>query len=105
MQHNFIRFISKIDIKHPNITRLFCISNGAIRLVRMFPRPHAGTFFALDDFTIHFSRIYQCNISIIHLRLLIQKSKDPFRSCDSHNDRVDLMRNLIHITRKLLCHI
>ena len=95
MQNDLLIIISKINIIKYNITFQLAISCCSIILMIMFPSPQSGLFLALLDLTILLGHIHELHITFIHLRLLVKQLKDTICTRQCHNDRIDLLTDLI----------
>ena len=61
----------------------------------MLPCPASCTLLGLNQITILFFHIYQSHISVIYLRLLVQKVEDTLRAGKCHNNTVKLLAYLV----------
>ena len=94
-QNNFVRVISECNIFESDISCQFCISNGAICRMWMFPCPHACSLFAFCDIAVGIlSCINKFYVTFILFRLLVNEPEDTFCTCKCHNNGI-----------KLLCHL
>ena len=72
----------------------------------MLPCPLSCALVGLCDISVLVNlTIYESNVSVISLGLLVHKSKYSLCSRKSHNDRVYLLRKLVYVSCKLLCHV
>ena len=49
MQNDLLWRIAEVHIVEHHVARELCIGHGAVRLMRMLPRPHAGALLALGQ--------------------------------------------------------
>ena len=71
------------------------ISGGAVRLVEMLPRPHAGALLRLHNLAVLLLRVYQRDIAVVNFRLLIQQREHTVCSGHGHHDEVQLHADLV----------
>ena len=71
----------------------------------MLPRPESRALFALTEHAVFFLCVDKRDVTLVRLGLLIEKIEDALCSRKSHDNGVDLMRNLIDVARELLCHV
>ena len=95
VKHDLVITISEVNAIQNNITFQFDIICFASGFVKMLPCPASCTFLGLNQLTILFFHIYQGHISVIYLRLLVQKVEDTLRSGKCHNNTVKLLAYLI----------
>ena len=89
-----------------NIARKFGISDGAVRLVRVTPRPFARAFGAFGDIAVLVDmRVDKLNVAVVRFGLFVQKFENTFRACKPHDDRVDLHGDLPDVQCELAGHI
>ena len=106
MQNDLIGNIAEVDVEHTDIPFQFGISNGAVRLVRVFPSPLARALGALGDIAAFVDvRIDEGNVTVVLLRLFVEKFKDTPCAREPHDDRVDLHGDLADVQRELAGHI
>ena len=106
VEHHVIRRVTECHIVETHIAFQFLISDGAVRLVRMLPRPQAGALFALGDIAVRvFLRVDQFYIAVVYLRLFIHHVEDSLRACQRHDDGVKLLRHLHERLGKALCEL
>ena len=95
MEHHMIRHIAKGHIIKLYLASQLSISNSAVCLMRVFPRPHTGTLFTLHNIAVCiFLCVHQGNISLIHFRLGIHHVEDTLGAGQSHDDGVKLLSDL-----------
>ena len=95
MQDDLVFIVSEIHIIQHDRAFLFCISDGALRLVGMFPCPQIGPYRRLCQIAVLILfRIDQLHIAIIGLRFLIHQVKDSLRACRRVHYEVDLLADL-----------
>ena len=80
------------------------IGHGAVRRVRVLPRPFAGMLFALGDLSVYFPAVDERNVAVIRFALLLQKVKDTGGARHGHRNGVDLLARLVHLPGELLAH-
>ena len=72
----------------------------------MLPRPYSRALRALLKLAVCVLLcVHERNVSVVHLGFLVHKREDTFCSRKSHNNGVYLLRKLVYVARKLLCHI
>ena len=72
----------------------------------MSPRPLSRALVRFGDISLFVDLCtYKRNVTVVTLGLLVYKREYAPCSRHRHNDRVDLLGELIDVSRKLLCHI
>ncbi len=95
MKHDLFIRISKVYIvKHDTALKTLIGCRVAV-LVVMFPRPHSSVLLCLPDLSVHLLCIDKRDISVIRLRLLIQHLEDTVRSGKCHDNRIELLADLV----------
>ena len=95
MEHDLVIIIAKIHPIQNHIPFQFNVICFSGILMKMLPCPSSGSHISFLQLSILFLYIHKGNISLICLRLLIQKFKDTFCSCKGHNNTVKLLAHLI----------
>ena len=96
VEDHLIVVITEIHAVHDDVSLLKLIGRGAFRFVEMLPRPSSRMLLRLGDVSVLIDdRVHQHDIALIILRLLIEKSEDTIRAGKCHDDRVQLLRNLV----------
>ena len=118
MKHSLFRNISKIhSVKYHVACKLY-IGCGSLSLMEMLPCPYACFFFCLKPLAFRCDKrsrmlirsfragsltlkllipfyIYKSNITLVSLGYFIQKLKNPFSSCKSHDYCIELLADLV----------
>ena len=71
----------------------------------MLPCPCSGAFLAFNEFAVNLFCVDKRNIAVVNLRLLVHEIEDSVRTGESHNNTVDMLRNLADVVCKLPCHV
>ena len=95
MQNDFFRVVAKINVLEDNASLQLTVINRSVRLMRMLPCPSSGTLFRLGELSIFFFCIDECYISFVEFRLLIHQTEDTVGTGKCHNDRVQLLADLV----------
>ena len=95
MENDLVGIITKVYILQDHITLQLDIISGTLSFVEMLPCPAAGTFVGFGKNTIFLFCIDESNVAFIHFWLFIQKIKDTFCTCKSHNNTVELLADLV----------
>ena len=107
MEHDLVRFIAEINLVHDDISGQRHVGRRLVRLlVEMLPCPLICPPAALRDRSVFPDLcIDQRHISFIRLRLLIEKRKDAPRPGQRHDDRIELLADLVdgHIEASVEC--
>ena len=90
VQNHLLLGISEVDFVEFDISRKSFVCNTAVCLMRMFPSPYTRTLFALYEFAVYFLGVYKSYISVIRLRLLVEKFEYSSRTRSSHYYRIEL---------------
>ena len=106
MEHHVVRRVSEGHVVEAHVAFQLLIGDGAVRLMRMLPRPQAGALFALGDISVRvLLRVDQFDIAVVYLRLFIHHVEDTLRTCQRHDDGVELLRHLHERLGKALCEL
>ena len=62
----------------------------------MLPCPAAGSLPTFLKHAVFFLHIYECHVSVICLRLLVQKREDTLCSCHCHDNGIHLHAHLVY---------
>ena len=92
MQNLLIFRIAEVHMVKNYISLHRLIGCRIVCLMIMLPRPHPGSvrnFRQISLFII--VCVYQLYISAVLFRLLIQQPKNPLRTRDCHDDRIQLL--------------
>ena len=109
MKNNLIRVVTKVNILKFNLACEFSVCDLTC-LMLVSPCPKPGSLLSLCEITICILLcIYQLNIALVLLRLLVCHGKYPVSSGSRHDYGVDLLAYLRHRHRKALvecqeCH-
>ena len=106
MQYDLFGNITEIYVEQADIPFQFGISDRAVRLMRMAPRPLARALCAFGDRAV-FGNVCvdERNIAFVRFRLFVQKFKDTAGARKAHDDRVDLHGDLTDVQGELTGHI
>ena len=106
VQDELFGHIAEVHVHKPDVAFEFGVSDGAVRLMRMSPRPFARAFPALGDVAVFVDvGVDEFDISVVRLRLVVEELEDTSRTRDSHDDGVNLHRHLPYVERELSAHI
>ena len=109
VQNYLIRIVTKVNILKFNLTCELSVCNLTC-LMLMSPCPETGSLLGLREIAICILLcIYQLNIALVLLRLLVCHGKYPVSSGSRHNYGIDLLAYLGYRHRKALverqkCH-
>ena len=95
VQNDFFRVVAKINVFEDNASLQLTVINRSVRLMRMLPCPSSGTLFRLGELSVFFFCIDECYISFVELRLLIHQTEDTVGTGKCHNNRVQLLADLV----------
>ena len=73
--------------------------------MRMPPRPKPRMLGALDKLAVDFLHVDKIDVPLVGFARFVDKRKHAARARKTHNDRVDLLRNLIDVVGKLPRHL
>ena len=105
VQYSLFRCVPEVDVIKADIALQFGICDSAV-MMGMFPCPDIGAFVCFADAAIGiFSGVNQCHISFIRFRLFVKERQNTVRTCQAHDDHIDLIGDLPNSTGKLLCHV
>ena len=71
----------------------------------MLPRPCTCSFLTFNELAVNLFCIDERNITVVNLRCFVHKLKNSVRTGKSHNDAVDVLRDLADVVGKLASHI
>ena len=95
MQHDFLRYISKVYIVKDNIAGHTLVIDRTVRLMYVFPSPEAGAGITFGQGTVCvFCGVYQRDISVVLLHFGIQQSENALTAGQCHNDGIQLLAHL-----------
>ena len=95
MQHDFLRYISKVYIVKDNIAGHTLVIDRTVRLMYVFPSPEAGAGITFGQGTVCvFCGVYQRDISVVLLHFGIQQSENALTAGQCHNDGIQLLAYL-----------
>ena len=96
MEHRLLRHIAEVHMLHIDVALQLLVGGGIVRLVVVLPGPAAGALPGFVDGAVLIDAgVDQVDIALILLRLLIHQVENPLRACQSHDDGVDLVGNLV----------
>ena len=95
VEHDFIVRITEVHTVKDNITAQFLIIDGAVCLVGMLPCPVAGAAGALSKPSVFLFGVDEQDIAVIDLGRLIHELEDTLCTGHSHDDRVELLADLV----------
>ena len=97
MKDHFVIPVAEVYVVECDISLELLISRAVVRLlVIMFPRPMAGVLVCLNDRSVFIIfAVDQHDVSLVGLRLFVQKLEDTFRTRKSHDDTVELHTYLV----------
>ena len=105
MKNGMARFIAEIYVIKADITHERYKFRTTF-VVRPLPGPLTRHFvISFYKLTIDIFGVDESDVSLIVLRLFIHKLEDTFSTCKTHNNRVDLLRDLANLPGKLLGHV
>ena len=95
MQNDLLWRIAEVHVMEHHVASELRIGHGAVRLMRMLPRPHAGALLALGQRAVRMlDRVDKGHIALIRLGLLIEQPEHALRTGHGHNDGVQLLADL-----------
>ncbi len=104
MQNRVLPVVGEIHILQDDVALETLIRHAAVGL-DLLPGPLLGAFFALLDLTVPFPTAHECHRALVRLRLLIHQREDTTRTRETHDDRVDLLRDTADLTGELPLHV
>ena len=95
VQHHFIVRIAEIHTVQHDGALQFLVGYGAVRLMRMFPCPNAGSVVCLcNRAVLMLHGVYHFNIAVIFFRLLVKQGEHTLCACNRHDDGIHLLADL-----------
>ena len=95
VEHDLVVGVAEVHAVEDHVSLQLHISGGAVRLVEMLPRPHAGALLRLHNLAVLLLRVYQRDIAVVNFRLLIQQREHAVCSGHGHHDEVQLHADLV----------
>ena len=105
MKHRFALFIFKVNVKKPYVAHKLCVGYGAIGLMIMAPSPHVCAVVTFYYFAVNLFCVNKRNVTVVNLGFFVHYGEHSFRSRHTHDDCVNLVGNLVNVSRELLCHV
>ena len=104
VKNNLFGIVAEVHILHTHIAHQLGIGDCAV-LVRMLPRTCTSSFLSFNELAVNLLCIDERNITVVNFRFFVHKLKNSVRTGKSHNDAVDVLRDLTDVVGELACHI
>ena len=106
VQDDLFGNVAEVDVEHADVPFQLSVGDGAVRLVRVLPRPLARALGALGDVAVFVDvRVDEGDVSVVLFRLFVEQFEDTARAREAHDDRVDLHGDLPDVQRELAGHV